>query len=357
MEEVIDKSLARKAYELIGSVHNVLLVGHPNPDGDCIGSTTAMRGFLTELGCNVKILVPTRIPEYLHFLYKEPILQYNPDPEGCIEKSRNTELVICMDFNKLSRIDNAAQLVEGLKVPRILIDHHLNPEAGEFDVLISKCDISSASEVAYWLMLEIMELYNNDIRSGKKQGKIMERLNMEISTSLYTGMMTDTNNFDNSVYPSTYIMASNLLSNGIDRDFIQWSIYNAYRENRVRLMGYLTGENMKIDYSLGASCMTLGSDIQQKYDFSDGDTEGMVNIPLTIKDVMISGFFTQYNDIIRVSLRSKGKYTVNGLAAKYFNGGGHPRAAGGRLYGIPFEKVEEYFFNSLREYISQMTTE
>lgn len=355
---IVSKASTEKFLGYIQSAGRVVLVGHANPDGDCLGCTGAMFHYLEDMGIEANVLVPGKVPDFLRFLFNEKnavhkagaLVEFDKEPELCAELVQKADLVICMDFNALHRIDNLAEVLRSVSVPRLLIDHHPHPQEQDFNFILQETEISSASELTFWLIRAMNESIT--IAGGKRK-----EMTIPQAVSLYTGMMTDTNNFDNSVFPSTHRMAALLLEMGVDSEAIQWSVFNSYRENRIRLIGYLTGSNMKVNYALKAACMTLSREQQENFDFKDGDTEGVVNMPLAIKDVMISAFFTEGKYMTRVSLRSKGNFVVNAFAAKYFNGGGHPRAAGGRIQDIPFKDIKNYFFKCLAEYIGQMEIE
>ena len=171
------------------------------------------------------------------------------------------------------------------------------------------------------------------------------KLPHEAATALMTGMTTDTNNFMNSVYPSTLQMASSLLAVGVDRNMIIQRIYNSFKESRVRLQGHILKDLMNITQD-GVAYIILTKEDIRDYNVEDGDTEGFVNIPLTIDKVKMSIFIKEDTDRVRVSIRSKTGTSANLCARRYFNGGGHENAAGGRLYipeNIPgIEAVAEY---------------
>ena len=164
-------------------------------------------------------------------------------------------------------------------------------------------------------------------------------------------MTTDTNNFANSVFPTTFAMASELIASGVDRDAILQKIYFSYRENRVRLMGYMQNEGLTI-LPEGASYMILTKEIQERFDLREGESEGLVNVPLSIKEVRLSLVLKEYEDHYRVSLRSKKGTSAQQCAVKYFNGGGHENAAGGRLY-----PAKDLGGKSLEEYVKQALLE
>lgn len=352
---IVNKELAGSFLNYIRRAGKVVLLGHENPDGDCLGCTSAMLDYIENMGIGANVIVPGKVPQFLRYLFNGQdgasdhcrLVEYDRNPELSSDLIKRADLFICMDFNSLHRINILGELVGKTCAPRLLIDHHPLPQTKDFDLVLSETTISSASELTFWLIRAMNEL------EATIGGKIKE-LTPRQAESLYTGMITDTNNFCNSVYPSTHRMAAFLLESGVNSDAVHQNVFNSYGENRIRLIGYLTGSNMKLDYGLKASCMTLSKEQQKKFDFKDGDAEGIVNMPLAIKDVMISALFTEGEIMTRLSLRSKDRFVVNDFAKRYFNGGGHPRAAGGRLQNIPFKDIEAYFFKCLAEYINQM---
>lgn len=325
--------------DAINGAQQIILVGHVNPDGDSIGSLMGMKGYLEAVGKKVTPIVPNRYPEFLEFLdTQKEVLPYSDVPQEVEEKVAQADLIICMDFNSLKRIDALGGVIERAESVKILIDHHPQPDT-IFSLVFSYPQMSSTCELAYWVIKGLIEILGGQLPHSS-------------AVALYTGMMTDTNNFGNSVLPSTFRMAGELMEAGVDKEWVQKMVFGGYSADRMRLMGYMLHENMKLIPEYNASVMILTKAIKEKYNFSDGDSEGFVNLALNIKSVKVSAFFTEGDEFIRVSLRSKDDFSVNRLSRAYFNGGGHERAAGGRLY-IPVTEVEEYFIKSLGEFIEK----
>ena len=202
----------------------------------------------------------------------------------------------------------------------MLFDHHLSPDRAAFDLVFSRTEVSSACEVLFDTLLALPDIAGD---AGK--------LPAACTYALMTGMTTDTNNFANSVFPGTLRMASALLAAGTDRDDILARLYNRYRENRFRLMGYLLSEVLQITPE-GVAYMILRKEDQLRFNMRQGETEGFVNLPLGIDRVRMSLFLTEQEDHFRVSVRSKKGTSANRMAASRFHGGGHELAAGGKLY-------------------------
>ncbi|MDO5321375.1 MAG: DHH family phosphoesterase [Bacteroidia bacterium] len=306
---------------LLCGAGSVAIITHTHPDGDALGSTTALWHFLTaSLGRKARILVPDAVAANLGFIVAEGSLtDFSASPAEAAECVASADLIVCLDLNSLSRSAGAEQAVRASKAPKILIDHHLSPACEDFDLVFSETEISSASELLYYILLALPEVGS------------AEKLPEEARRALMVGMTTDTNNFANSVFPTTLAMASSLLAAGVDRDDILANLYNRYGENRFRAMGAVLSDLMHITPE-GVAYFIMDSDFLRKYEICEGDTEGFVNLPLGIDRVKMSVFLKEDDGYYRVSVRSKKGWSANMLARNHFNGGGHECAAGGRLY-------------------------
>ncbi len=306
---------------LLRGAESVAIITHTHPDGDALGSTTALWHFLTAtLGKKARILVPDAIASNLQFIVAEnSLLDVSADPSGAAAFIEAADLVVCLDLNVLSRSAGAEALVRSSKARRVLIDHHLSPAVEDFDLVFSETEISSASELLHYILLALPDV-------GTVDG-----IPAEARRALMVGMTTDTNNFANSVFPTTLAMASSLLAAGVDRDDILANLYNRYGENRFRAMGAVLSDLMRITPD-GVAYFIMDSAFLRKYEICEGDTEGFVNLPLGIDRVKISIFLKEDDGFYRTSIRSKKGWSANMLARGHFNGGGHECAAGGRLY-------------------------
>lgn len=319
----IDRNDIGKLLLYIEKAENISIVTHLHPDGDAIGSCIAMLHFLGMTGKSPVIVTSDAYPEHLKFMTdgigKERLLVRDEDKGKAEEAIRSSDLIFCLDFNAFHRTGMLEKTLEESSAAKILIDHHLHPSKDLFDLSFSETEISSTAEYLFHIL-----------KCTPQIGGDAGNLPAPAATAMLTGMTTDTNNFANSVFPSTLRMTSELLEAGTDRDNIIHHLYNEYREDRVRLMGYLLSENMKITRD-GVAYIILDSALMKRYNIRDGETEGFVNIPLSIKKVKLSCLLKEDTDKIRVSLRSKKGISANRCAAEYFHGGGHELAAGGRL--------------------------
>ena len=313
-----------KLHTMLSSAGRPVIVTHTKPDGDAMGSSLGMYHTLKLYGKSPKIAIADPPPSNLDFLTTEDCLKdiciYGTDKEGTLQAIAESDLLICLDFNAFHRTDILEAPLRDSKATKILIDHHLNPDSECFDLVFSEQEISSASELLYHILLQLPPIEGT---AGNLPAKAAE--------ALMTGMTTDTNNFSNSVYPSTFIMASDLIAAGVDRDLIIKNIYNRFKESRIRLQGHILKDLMHITED-GVAYIVLDRQTLYRYNVEEGDTEGFVNIPLTIDKVVMSILIKEDCGYARVSIRSKKGVSANRCSRLHFNGGGHENAAGGRLY-------------------------
>lgn len=326
---------------LLTDADKVVLVGHFNPDGDAIGSVTAACHYLRSRGKHPRMILPSPYPENMSFMEPDDpadrIVICENEPEKARAILAEADLIVCLDLNRLARTEYLEQDILQAKAPKVLIDHHIAAELDRFDLAISTTDVSSTCELLFWTLLALPDVAGD-----------VQRLELRCAESLYVGMMTDTNNFSNSVFPGTFEMASKLIARGVDKDGLQEKVLSCYSVSRTRLLGHMVKDKMKVVPRHQAAYMLLSNKEKDRYHFQPGDSEGFVNLPLAIRSVQVSALFTENNDgtYIRVSLRSKGTINVNKFASRFFNGGGHRNAAGGRLY-MPLEAVPAYFVQAL----------
>lgn len=309
----------RRWQELAAAASRVALVSHTHPDGDALGCSTALAVWLQEAaGKEVACLLPDTPSETLRFML-EPSVRYlfhDQDAKAAREWIEKADLIVLQDCNAFSRTEGLAPSLEASNAPKVLIDHHLNPDRGSFNLVFSTPEISSASELLYWILVSV---------SGGA-----DKLPAACARALLTGMTTDTNNFANSVFPSTFQMASALVAAGVDRDEVVQQIFMNYRENRVRAMGYMQSEGLRL-LPGGGALMVLTRELQERFGIREGETEGLVNVPLSIGTVRLSVLLKEEGGVFRVSIRSKRGTSAQRLAQSFFHGGGHENASGGKV--------------------------
>ena len=342
LTKVIEQSQIDHFTKWFDRADNIVIVSHVAPDGDAIGSSLALWHFLSLQDKNVNVIVPNAFPDFLKWLPgAKDVLLYDKYRDFADKLIAEADVICCLDFNTLKRIEDLGKPVAEAKGRKILIDHHLFPD--DFcSITISHPEISSTSELIFRLIC----------RMG-----YFEDITKECAECIYTGMMTDTGGFTyNSNNREIYFIISELLSKGIDKDEIYRKVYNTYSESRLRLMGYVLYSKMKVYKECNAAMISLSKDEQGQFDYIKGDSEGFVNIPLTIKNVCFSAFLREDTEkkMIKISLRSVGTFPCNKVAAEYFNGGGHLNASGGELHGTLDEAIV-LFEQALEKYKPLLT--
>jgi len=334
--ERVDIELINRFEELINSSNkSIVLVPHMHPDGDAMGSVLGLWRVLQNSGLKVKIVSPTKYPEFYHWMDgHEQVIIFSHHPKQAANAFNESDLMICMDFNQLSRVGNMKELVENFKGKKILIDHH--PYPGDFtDLVISDVSCSSTAELTFSIL---------------QSTKFAPFVDTNAATSFFTGIMTDTGSFDFNVSdPRTFETVAQLTRMGIDQLDIHSKVYDNYSADRMRLMGFCLSNRMTVYPEYHAAAMYISLEDQKAFNFVTGDNEGFVNMPLSIKGVVFSALFTEKEKYIKVSFRSKGEFAVNEICEKYFNGGGHRNASGGELYASMQETLAK-FENLLPEF-------
>ncbi len=318
----------------------IVIVSHTNPDGDAVGSSLAWRAALERMGHRVTCIVPNRYPYFLDWMTGiGEIVTFKTDEKGVAASAiAEADIIFCLDFNAVSRLEILCDtLSANTSAKRVLIDHHLSPDP-DFDLMFSYPDSSSTCYVVYAL---IEKLFGTQI------------ITPAMAEALYVGMMTDTGNFSFSfLTPALYRAVAVLAETGIDIPRIHNNVYNAYTEGRARLFGYAIDRKMKLLEEGTVAYMSLLESEMRRFQFQQGDSEGFVNYALTIKKVKMSAMFLAHRKFIRVSLRSRGDVDVNLFARKYFNGGGHRNAAGGKSFESMDETIAHYV-RSVREFAEE----
>jgi phosphoesterase RecJ-like protein len=244
----------------------------------------------------------------------EQILDFRGQEQQVEEELAKADLIFCLDFNEPDRLAGIKDLLERTDVLTILIDHHPNP-AKFTDHVVSVPSASSTAELVYQMILEL---------DGP------DSVDKTIAECLFVGIMTDTGCFSfNSSEPGTYIIVSELLKKGLNKDYIHSLVYDNFSEERMRMLGYSLKEKMVVLPEHRTAYIHLSKEEMQRFNHLSGDTEGFVNYPFSIKDIRVTALFLEKKDHVKISFRSKGDFPVNRFASKYFNGGGHHNAAGG----------------------------
>ena len=330
-----------KLSDIIKGSGKVVIISHANPDGDAIGSSLALHLFLKKLGVESKVVLPNDYPMFLAWLPSvEDIVIYDKDTVSAFEILKNADLFCYLDFNMESRTGLMHNDLCSLNnTPKVLIDHHLGTDFSKYKAAFSETAKSSTSE----LVAEFIKYHGFD-----------EYLDKDIATCLMTGIITDTGSFSHSVDFSTFNICGELLSTSIDYKKIHQNIYDNSTEDRLRLLGFLIKDRMTVLKEYNTAYIYATKSDLEVYNYQIGDTEGVVNYPLSIDSVRMSVLITERQGVIRFSFRSKGDFSVNDLAKKHFAGGGHRNAAGGTLT-CTLEQAVQKLLSILPEYQKLLT--
>ena len=340
LTKIIDQANIDLFGEWLKETEKVVIVSHTSPDGDAMGSSLGLYHFLISQNKTVNVIVPNAFPEFLKWMPgAKEITLYNHNKEKADKLVADADMICCLDFNGLKRIDDLGLVVKEAKARKVMVDHHPFPD--DFcSIVMSHPEISSTSELVFRLICRL---------------GYFDEMTKEGAECIYTGMMTDTGSFTyNSNSQEIYYIISQLISKGIDKDDINRNVYNTYSESRLRLMGYVLYSKMKVYPESHSAMIWLTQEELKNFNYVKGDAEGFVNIPLSIKEVKFSAFFREDTNMIKVSLRSVGDFPCNKFASEYFNGGGHLNASGGEFYGTMQEAIDT-FEKGLKKYESLLT--
>lgn len=326
ISKVISESNIRKAKALIDVASTMTVICHTSPDGDAVGSSLAAMRVFSALGKDVRVVIPDACLSYLMNLPgADEIVNASKYPDFAAKLISDTDLLLCLDFNTPSRVGRLEEALKASKAPKILIDHHLDP-AVEADVIISHPEMSSTCYLLFRFICRL-ELFNF--------------IDRQAAECILAGMMTDTGNFSyNCDDPDLYIVEAELVRKGVDKAALCRMLFNTFSANCLRLNSYAILNKMEIFREAHLALITLRRDELNRFHYTKGDTEGLVNKPLSIPGIEISVFMRQESDCIRVSMRSVGDIPVNIMASELFGGGGHMNAAGGEFFGTIDEAAE-----------------
>src|ERR1041385_3764437 len=316
----------KQVHTLLQMSQHIVITTHHRPDGDAIGSSLALYHFLVQEGHHVTVITPDEAPSFLAWMPGfENIVVYEKNVPSAAEKIKNASIIFCLDFNRIDRLDTLSEPVASSTAKKILIDHHLDPET-TFDFSFSFPKSCATCELIYYFITGL-------------DGKISTR----VAECIYTGIMTDTQSFRFATMTAdTHRIIAALLETGIQNHIIHENVYDSYSENRLRLLGYAINNKLKIYPELKTAVIALTKEELDRFHYVQGDSEGFVNYALAVEGIRIAAFFSEGDRIIKVSLRSKGNFSVKKIAEKYFEGGGHMNASGGKLRASMDATVEKF---------------
>lgn len=295
----------------------IAIITHTNPDGDALGSSLGLYGYLQLSGyTDVRFISPDPYPSFLQWMpWEQESIIASQCPERAEKAILGAAVVFCLDFNGMGRVNHLEDSLRRSKGKKILIDHHPQPEP-VFDIVFSNTRVSSTAEMLYDFITAL---------GGE------DKIDRRIAECLYAGIVTDTGSFSYGCNePKTYEITARLIALGVDGEHLHRLIYNTYSADRMRLLGYCLSERLRILPNAQAAHISLSAKDLQRFNHQDGDTEGVVNYAMSIENIHLAALFIEKSDHVKISFRSAGKVDVNLLAREFFNGGGHRNAAGGK---------------------------
>lgn len=318
---------------------NIVIVPHEHADGDAIGSAIGFAEVLSGFGHQVQIISPSDYPDFIKwFSSKIEITVINNKIKRAKAILDQSEILICVDFNEASRAGKLEKMILEYRNPKILIDHH--PYPTDFcDYTVSETHYSSTAE----LLFDVVNATG-----------LQNYLNKDAAEALYTGILTDTGSFNhNTSDPNTFKVVSELMKFGIDTKKIQSEVYHNFSVSRMKFLGYCLHQKMVVFPELRTAMISISKKEQEEFNFKTGDTEGFVNYPLSINNIVFSAIFIEKDDVVKASFRSKGDFPVNHFSRDHFGGGGHINASGGDTK-LSLEETIKKFTQLLPDYKRQL---
>ncbi|MCU0416451.1 MAG: DHH family phosphoesterase [Cytophagaceae bacterium] len=322
------------------SPKKIVITTHHKPDADALGSSLAMYRYLSKKGHTVQVITPSDYPEFLNWMQgNDTVLIYNETTAtAAAEWVQTAEMIFCLDFNALSRINELGEWIRQSKATKVLIDHHLQPEAFA-DIMIS--DTSSAATCSL--------IYECIIGMGDRS-----YMDTYIGECIYAGIMTDTGSFR---HPSTdrkvHQIVADLYSWNVDTPKVHRLIYDTNTEERLRLLGYALTEKLVILDEYYTAYIPLSKEDLSRFESKTGDTEGLVNYALSLEKVVFAAMIVEREDGVKISFRSKADFSVNEFARKHFQGGGHKNASGGKSL-LSLEDTIKQFRDLIPQYKDEL---
>ena len=316
---------------LLSDSENIVITVHKSPDGDAMGSSLALYNHLCYMGYKVHVITPNPYADFLKWLPgNKNVVIYSEQKNLATEITNNADLIFMLDFGQLYRLDTYSDIVKRSNSKKVMIDHHQEPDLKISDIQFINVKASATAEIIY----EIFENLNWH-----------NLINKDVATCLYTAIMTDTGSFK---YPSTtkktHRIIANLIHKGAKNSLIHDLVYDHNSEDKIKLLGYCLNNKLLVYKENNAAIISLNQKELNDFRYKDGDTEGIVNYALSIKNIIFAVFIIEKDGMVKLSLRSKGNFKVNDIAKKYFKGGGHNNAAGG-ISDVSIKKT----INNLKE--------
>ncbi|CAN5916853.1 bifunctional oligoribonuclease/PAP phosphatase NrnA [soil metagenome] len=315
--------------ELLQDPKKVMITTHHKPDADALGSSLGLAGYLKKKGHVVTVVTPSDYPSFLNWMPgNEEVVVYSEQTDSLVRTIiSEAQVIFCLDFSCLSRINEMGPYVREAKATKVLIDHHLELERFA-DIEFSDTKAAAASELVYKVIRDLGDEALIDVPIGE---------------CLYAGIMTDTGSFRHSTTSrNVHLIIAELVHLGVDISKVHRLIYDSYSENRLRFLGYALKDKLVVLPEYNTAYIAISADELKQYDSQTGDTEGLVNFALSISGVLFAAVLIDRSGVVKISFRSVGDFSVNDFARSHFDGGGHRNASGGVSYLTLDETVAKF---------------
>lgn len=321
---------------LLAEPKKIVITTHHRPDGDAMGSSLGLYNYLIQRDHHVKVITPTDYPNFLHWLpNNSEVIIYTERESESKKLVAEADLIFCLDFNTLSRINELGEEVRQSAAKKVMIDHHLDPE-GFDDFRLWSVSACATAQLVYDFIVDKMQ-----------EGQLM---NKDIATCLYTGIMTDSGSFRfPTVTANLHRIVANLIDAGAENWRIHQLVYDNSTEGRLKFLGYCLSNKLQVLREFNTAIIDISREEIKKFNIQVGETEGIVNYALSITGIRLAAFIVERDDRVKLSLRSTGDFPANEICKRFFEGGGHRNAAGGQS-DLPLAKVVEKFKSILPEY-------
>lgn len=325
----------QEIFTVLSQPARVVITTHQKPDGDAMGSSLGLYHVLTQLGHHVTVISPTNWASFLKWMPGcDKVMDYERNTDAANTVINEAEFIFCLDFNTMSRTKLMEPALLAAPAKKVLIDHHREPQEEVFAYGVSDTGKSSTAEMVY-----------DFIVAGGWQNEV----NSDVAECIYTGVMTDSGSFR---FPSTsanvHRLVAFLKDKGLQHGKVHEAIYDNFTENRLRFIGNVLLNRLEVFYEYNTALIAIPQADLLKYNIKTGDTEGLVNYPLSIEGIKMAAIIIDRGEERKCSFRSKGDVDVNSFARKYFNGGGHFNAAGGQS-ADSLEETVARFIDAMKE--------
>ena len=322
--------------EILKRSKKIVITTHQSPDGDAIGSSLALFGYLVKKGFDVSVVVPDSFPKFLKWMAGTDNIFIHEYQQNVVEELIcEADLIFSLDYNDLTRVGGVGVLIEKSSAYKAMIDHHLNPS----DFADWMCSDTSSCSTAQ-LIYNFIEDFND-----------LDLIDNQIAEGIYCGIMTDSGSFRfPSVQAKTHLIAADLINRGLNHARIHELVHDVNTLSKLHLLGFALNEKLRVLPEVAVAVIAISSDELSRFSYKKGDTEGLVNYALSLEGVEMAAFIKEDDNKVKMSFRSKGDIAVNEFSSKYFSGGGHKNAAGGVSF-TSFEETVKLFESKIVEFL------